>query len=72
MEVFLFWVFAIVSVGCGVMVVLHRNPMNSAIYLVVTMLCLAGLYTLLTGAFIAVIQVSYTPGRSWCSCCLSL
>ena len=62
MEVFLFWVFAIVSVGCGVMLVLHRNPMNSAIYLVVTMLCLAGLYVLLMGAFIAVIQVLVYAG----------
>lgn len=62
MEVFLFWIFAIVSVACGVMVVLHRNPMNSAIYLVVTMLCLAGLYILLMGAFIAVIQVLVYAG----------
>ena len=62
MEVLLFWVFAILSVGCGVMVVLHRNPMDSAIYLVVTMLCLAGLYALLTAAFIAVIQVLVYAG----------
>jgi NADH-quinone oxidoreductase subunit J len=40
MDVVLFWVFAIVSVGGGALVVLHRNPMNSAIALVVTMLCL--------------------------------
>jgi len=62
MEVVLFWVFAILSVGGGVMVVLHRNPMNSAISLVVTMLCLAGLYVLLMGAFIAVIQVLVYAG----------
>lgn len=62
MEVFLFWIFAIVSVGCGAMVVWHRNPMNSAIYLVITMLCLAGLYVLLMGAFIAVIQILVYAG----------
>src|SRR2546430_11971288 len=56
METFLFWVFAIVGVGCGIMVVFHRNPMSSAIYLVVTMLCLAGFYALLAGPFVAVIQ----------------
>jgi NADH-quinone oxidoreductase subunit J len=62
MEAFLFWVFAIVSVVCGVMVVFHRNPMTSAIYLVITMLCLAGLYVLLSGAFVAVIQVLVYAG----------
>ena len=62
MEVFLFWVFAIVGVGCGIMVVWHRNPMGSAIYLVVTMLCLSGLYALLQGAFVAVLQVLIYAG----------
>jgi NADH-quinone oxidoreductase subunit J len=62
MEAFLFWVFAIVGVICGIMVVWHRNPMSSAIYLVITMLCLAGLYVLLHGAFVAVIQVLIYAG----------
>jgi NADH-quinone oxidoreductase subunit J len=62
MEAFLFWVFAIVGVGCGIRVVFHRNPMSSAIYLVVTMLCLAGLYALLAGPFVAVIQVLVYAG----------
>jgi len=44
------------------MVVFHRNPMSSAIYLVVTMLCLAGFYALLAGAFVAVIQVLVYAG----------
>lgn len=62
MESFLFWMFAIVGVGCGVMVVAHRNPMSSAIALVGTMLCLSGLYALLNGAFVAVIQVLVYAG----------
>lgn len=62
METFLFWIFAIVGVSSGITVVLHRNPMSSAIYLVVTMLCLAGLYTLLAAPFVAVIQVLVYAG----------
>jgi NADH-quinone oxidoreductase subunit J len=62
MEVFLFWIFAIVGVASGVMVVWHQNPMSSAIYLVVTMLCLAGFYVLLSGPFVAVIQVLVYAG----------
>ena len=44
------------------MVVWHRNPMGSAIYLVVTMLCLSGFYALLHGAFVAVLQVLIYAG----------
>src|ERR1700752_1415312 len=62
METFLFWLFAIVGVGGGIMVVFPRNPMSSAIYLVVTMLCLAGFYALLAGPFVAVIQVLVYAG----------
>jgi NADH-quinone oxidoreductase subunit J len=62
MEALLFWTFSIVGVGCGGMVIWHRNPMGSAIYLVVTMLCLSGLYALLNGAFVAVLQVLIYAG----------
>ena len=62
MEAFLFWIFSIVAVGCGAMVVWHRNAMGSAIYLVITMLCLAGLYGLLQGAFVAILQVLIYAG----------
>ena len=62
MEAFLFWIFTVVGVSCAIMVVWNRNPMNSAIYLVATMLCLAGFYVLLNGGFIATIQVLVYAG----------
>ena len=62
MEVLLFWIFAIVAMGCGFLVVWHRNPMNSAIYLVITMLCLAGLYVLLMSGFVATVQILIYAG----------
>lgn len=62
MEALLFWIFSVVGVICGGMVIWHRNAMGSAIYLVVTMLCLSGLYALLNGAFVAVIQVLIYAG----------
>ncbi len=62
MEVLLFWIFAIVGVFCGFMVVSHRSPMSSALYLVVTMLCLAGVYSLLHSAFVAILQVLIYAG----------
>ena len=48
--------------GCGFLVVWHRNPMNSAIYLVITMLCLAGLYVLLMSGFVATVQILIYAG----------
>lgn len=62
METFLFWIFAIVGVFCGGMVIWHRNAMGSAIYLVVTMLCLSGFYALLHGAFVSILQVLIYAG----------
>lgn len=62
MEAFLFWLFSIVGVACGAMVIWNRNPMGSAVYLVTTMLCLAGLYALLSGAFVAALQVLIYAG----------
>lgn len=62
MEVLLFWIFAVVGMGCGFLVVWHRNPMNSAIYLVITMLCLAGLYVLLMSGFVATVQILIYAG----------
>ncbi len=62
MEAFLFWIFSIVGVFCGIMVIWDRNPMGSAIYLVVTMLCLSGFYALLNGAFVSVLQVLIYAG----------
>lgn len=62
MEAFLFWIFAIVGVFCGGMVIWHRNAMGSAIYLVITMLCLSGFYALLNGAFVSILQVLIYAG----------
>ena len=62
MEIFLFWLFAVVGTGCGFLVVWHRNPMNSAICLVITMLCLAGLYVLLSSGFVATVQILIYAG----------
>jgi NADH-quinone oxidoreductase subunit J len=62
METLLFWVFAVVSVGAGVLVITRRNPVTSALWLVVVMFCLAGLFLLLHGFFVAVTQVIVYAG----------
>ncbi len=62
METALFYVFAVLSVGAGVMVITRRNPVTSALWLVVVMFCLAALFLLLHAFFIAAVQVIVYAG----------
>lgn len=58
----LFWLLAAVSVCSAVLVVLHRNPVRSALFLVVNFFVLAVLYLTLSAQFIAAVQVIVYAG----------
>ncbi|MCX7915225.1 MAG: NADH-quinone oxidoreductase subunit J [Verrucomicrobiae bacterium] len=58
----LFWVFSIAMLVCGVMVIAHRNPVNSAMSLVLLFAFMAGLFVLLEAFFLATIQVLVYAG----------
>ena len=58
----LFVLFAGVLVGASVMVVLHRHPVTSALFLVLGFCALAGLYLLLQAQFVALVQVLVYAG----------
>jgi NADH-quinone oxidoreductase subunit J len=58
----LFFAFAALLVGCSLMVVLHRNPVTSALFLVLAFCSLAGIYLLLHAEFIAMVQVIVYAG----------
>jgi len=58
----LFYVFAALALICGVMVLVNRNPVNSAMFLVLTIACLAGLFVLLEAFFLAAIQILVYAG----------
>ncbi len=62
MAAFLFWTFALLMLGFGAAVVINRNPIASALSLVVSFLGLAALFLLLDAYFIAVIQVLVYAG----------
>ena len=62
MSPILFWLFAIMTLVFGVAVVANRNPVASALSLVVSLLGLAALYVGLDAYFIAVIQVLVYAG----------
>ena len=62
MTIALFGGFAITLVACSLMVILHRNPVTSALFLVVSFCALAGLYLLLQAEFLAMVQVIVYAG----------
>ena len=62
MSPFLFWVFALLMLIFGAAVVLNRNPIASALSLVVSFLGLAALFLSLDAYFIGIIQVLVYAG----------
>ncbi|MGI9114246.1 MAG: NADH-quinone oxidoreductase subunit J [Chthoniobacterales bacterium] len=62
MPPFLFWIFAIVMLVFGALVVVNRNPIASALSLVVCFLGLSSLFMSLDAFFIGIIQVLVYAG----------
>ena len=61
-EQVVFFFLAIVAAFSAVMVILQRNPVNSALYLILNFFCLGGLYLTLNAQFIAMVQVLVYAG----------
>jgi NADH-quinone oxidoreductase subunit J len=62
MEMVIFFVLAVVAVAAGVGVILQRNAVRSALFLLVNFCCLAGLYLLLNAQFVALVQIIIYAG----------
>lgn len=62
MSLILFWLFSALMLGFGAAVVLNRNPVASALSLVVSFLGLSALFFSLDAYFIGVIQVLVYTG----------
>jgi NADH-quinone oxidoreductase subunit J len=62
MSPFLFWLFASLTVIFGAAVVLNRNPVASALSLVVSFLGLSALFMSLDAFFVGIIQVLVYAG----------
>jgi NADH-quinone oxidoreductase subunit J len=61
----LFYLFAAATLGCGFLVVANpvsRNPVTAAMFLVLTLVGLAGLFVLLHAFFLAAIQILVYAG----------
>jgi NADH-quinone oxidoreductase subunit J len=61
----LFYVFAALTLGCAVLVIVNpfsRNPVTSAMFLVLTIISMAGLFVLLHAFFLAAVQILVYAG----------
>jgi NADH-quinone oxidoreductase subunit J len=61
----LFYVFAFLTLLCGVLVIANpfsRNPVASAMFLVLTIISMAGLFVLLHAFFLAAVQILVYAG----------
>jgi len=57
-----FFSLAVLAAFSAVMMILQRNPVNSALYLILNFFCLGGLYLTLNAQFIAMVQVLVYAG----------
>jgi NADH-quinone oxidoreductase subunit J len=57
-----FYVLAVVAVASGLTVIRHRNPVVGALFLVVTLGCVAGLFFLMGAQFLGVVQLLVYAG----------
>jgi NADH-quinone oxidoreductase subunit J len=62
METLLFWLLAVIALIAAASMIIQRNPVHSALFLIITLLCLAGLFLLLSAHFLAVIQIIVYAG----------
>ena len=62
METILFAAFALASILAALLTITAPAPIASALYLVVTLFCVAGLYVLLAAPFVAAIQIIVYAG----------
>ena len=57
-----FWIFGVIAMAAGLLCITRRNPIGSALWLVVTLFALAAMYVLLDAQFIAALQVLVYAG----------
>lgn len=62
MDTFTFIFLALLAIGSGLGMVLNKNTVNSALFLVLNMVSIAGIYLLLQAQFLALIQILVYAG----------
>lgn len=62
LQLLFFWILALISVGSAILMVVSKNPVRSALFLVITFICVAIYYVTLSAQFIAAVQIIVYAG----------
>ena len=62
LELILFFILAVAAIVSAILMITRRNPVTSALYLVLNFFIIAVLYLLLRAQFIAIIQITVYAG----------
>jgi len=62
MEILIFSIIAVIAVVCSLLVIVSRNPVSSALFLIATMVSIAILFVMLNAPFLATIQIIVYAG----------
>ena len=62
MEQYVFWVMAFLSLGSAILMIRARNPIHSALLLVLNFFCLAVFYLILVSPFLFAVQIIVYAG----------
>src|SRR5438270_3441243 len=62
MQDYLFYIFAALTLICGALIIVNKNPVNSAMFLVLSIASMAGLFVLLHAFFLAAVQILVYAG----------
>ena len=62
LELVLFLIFAVVAIFTAAMMLISRNAVHSALFLVTNFICVAFFYLLLNAPFLAMIQITVYAG----------
>ena len=58
----LFFLFAAVAIASGIMMIVHRNPIYCALFLILTLFAVAGLFVLFNAPFISAVHIIVYAG----------
>lgn len=62
LQTILFWLLSLLGIAGGIGLVINRNPVYSALSLILNFFCIAGLYLTLQAEFLAIIQILVYAG----------
>ncbi len=62
MEIYAFIVLSVLAIGSALGMILNKNTVNSALFLVLHLISLAGIYLLLKAQFLAIVQIIVYAG----------